>query len=191
MYLHELAEQEASFTKEEMQLGKHTEYEKRLIAYYLDVIAKEKENKSTNSKYNSTNTISISNDAGNTTETIDESSTKQQNTTQYNEDYLDLEHMNYYKGESDDNVHDSFINNEVDLHNRRTNNSKEYSVCKFCSFSKIDCDRLNMTNINSHPCWFTDKFNKCAKSFNNKSHERNRIVLGRSKFNTTQRYGYY
>ena len=45
MYLHEIADQEASFTKEEMQLGKHSEYEKRLIAYYLDVIAKEKEQK--------------------------------------------------------------------------------------------------------------------------------------------------
>jgi len=45
MYLHEMAEPEASFTKEEMQLGKHTEYEKRLISYYLDIIAKEKEKK--------------------------------------------------------------------------------------------------------------------------------------------------
>lgn len=43
MYLHEVADHEASFTKEEMQVGKHTEYEKRLIAYYLDVIAKEKD----------------------------------------------------------------------------------------------------------------------------------------------------
>lgn len=35
MYLHELAESEASFTKEEMQQGKHTEYEKKLINQYL------------------------------------------------------------------------------------------------------------------------------------------------------------
>jgi hypothetical protein len=45
MYLHEMAEPEASFTKEEMQLGKHTEYEKRLIHYYLDLLSKEKEKK--------------------------------------------------------------------------------------------------------------------------------------------------
>lgn len=43
MYLHELADQEASFTKEEMQAGKHTEYEKRLILHFLEVIANEKE----------------------------------------------------------------------------------------------------------------------------------------------------
>ncbi|OTF71622.1 hypothetical protein BLA29_005231, partial [Euroglyphus maynei] len=43
MYLHEMAEQEASFTKEEMQAGKHTEYEKRLIQHYLDIIAAERE----------------------------------------------------------------------------------------------------------------------------------------------------
>lgn len=43
MYLHEMAEQEASFTKEEMQAGKHTEYEKRLIQHYLDIIASERE----------------------------------------------------------------------------------------------------------------------------------------------------
>ncbi|XP_053206590.1 uncharacterized protein LOC128390844 [Panonychus citri] len=35
MYLHELADPEASFTKEEMQQGKHTEYEKKLINQYL------------------------------------------------------------------------------------------------------------------------------------------------------------
>lgn len=35
MYLHELADPEASFTKEEMQQGKHTEYEKKLIEQYL------------------------------------------------------------------------------------------------------------------------------------------------------------
>jgi CCR4-NOT transcription complex subunit 4 len=45
MYLHEMAEPEASFTKEEMQLGKHTEYEKRLIHYYLDLLSKEREKK--------------------------------------------------------------------------------------------------------------------------------------------------
>lgn len=45
MYLHEMAESEASFTKEEMQLSKHTEYEKRLIAYYLDLLVKERDKK--------------------------------------------------------------------------------------------------------------------------------------------------
>lgn len=48
MYLHELAEQEASFTKEEMQLGKHNEYEKRLINHYWNLIQqreREKEKK--------------------------------------------------------------------------------------------------------------------------------------------------
>lgn len=43
MYLHELADQEASFTKEEMQAGKHTEYEKRLIQKYLEIISIERE----------------------------------------------------------------------------------------------------------------------------------------------------
>lgn len=43
MYLHELADQEASFTKEEMQTGKHTEYEKRLIQKYLEIISIERE----------------------------------------------------------------------------------------------------------------------------------------------------
>ena len=45
MYLHEMADPEASFTKEEMQVGKHTEYEKRLIQYYLDLLSKEKDQK--------------------------------------------------------------------------------------------------------------------------------------------------
>ena len=31
MYLHDLGDGEASFTKEEMQAGKHTEYERRLL----------------------------------------------------------------------------------------------------------------------------------------------------------------
>ncbi|RWS11461.1 CCR4-NOT transcription complex subunit 4-like isoform X5 [Dinothrombium tinctorium] len=44
MYLHELAESEASFTKEEMQKGKHTEYEKKLIHQYLNSIKCKKNN---------------------------------------------------------------------------------------------------------------------------------------------------
>lgn len=35
MYLHEIAEAEASFTKEQMQAGKHVEYEKKLMDSYL------------------------------------------------------------------------------------------------------------------------------------------------------------
>lgn len=36
MYLHELGEEAASFTKEEMQMGKHQEYEQKLIEQFLD-----------------------------------------------------------------------------------------------------------------------------------------------------------
>ncbi|RWS30707.1 CCR4-NOT transcription complex subunit 4-like isoform X5 [Leptotrombidium deliense] len=43
MYLHELADSEASFTKEEMQKGKHTEYEKKLINQYLNRLKKNNE----------------------------------------------------------------------------------------------------------------------------------------------------
>ncbi|CAG2173935.1 unnamed protein product, partial [Oppiella nova] len=46
MYLHEMAEPEASFTKEEMSIGKHTEYEKRLIQHYWDLLVKERAEKS-------------------------------------------------------------------------------------------------------------------------------------------------
>lgn len=35
MYLHELGDGEASFTKEEMQSGKHQEYEQKLVDTYL------------------------------------------------------------------------------------------------------------------------------------------------------------
>lgn len=35
MYLHEIAEAEASFTKEQMQAGKHVEYERKLMESYL------------------------------------------------------------------------------------------------------------------------------------------------------------
>lgn len=35
MYLHEIAEAEASFTKEQMQAGKHVEYEKKLMDSYV------------------------------------------------------------------------------------------------------------------------------------------------------------
>lgn len=35
MYLHDIAEAEASFTKEQMQAGKHVEYEKKLMDSYL------------------------------------------------------------------------------------------------------------------------------------------------------------
>lgn len=45
MYLHELAESEASFTKEEMQSGKHNDYEKRLMQHYLNIINKEQQQK--------------------------------------------------------------------------------------------------------------------------------------------------
>lgn len=31
MYLHDLGDQEASFTKEEMHMGKHQEYERKLV----------------------------------------------------------------------------------------------------------------------------------------------------------------
>ncbi|XP_015750886.1 PREDICTED: CCR4-NOT transcription complex subunit 4-like [Acropora digitifera] len=34
MYLHELGDGAGSFTKEEMQAGKHQEYEQQLISYY-------------------------------------------------------------------------------------------------------------------------------------------------------------
>ena len=37
MYLHELAEQDISFTKEDMHAGKHTDYERRL----LDALARQ------------------------------------------------------------------------------------------------------------------------------------------------------
>ena len=36
MYLHELGEEVASFTKEEMQQGKHTEYEQKLYETYMN-----------------------------------------------------------------------------------------------------------------------------------------------------------
>ena len=36
MYLHELGEEAASFTKEEMQLGKHQEYEQKLLENYMN-----------------------------------------------------------------------------------------------------------------------------------------------------------
>ena len=36
MYLHELGEETASFTKEEMQQGKHTEYEQKLYETYMN-----------------------------------------------------------------------------------------------------------------------------------------------------------
>ena len=36
MYLHELGEEAASFTKEEMQQGKHQEYEQRLYEQYMN-----------------------------------------------------------------------------------------------------------------------------------------------------------
>ncbi|KAK7486649.1 hypothetical protein BaRGS_00022050 [Batillaria attramentaria] len=36
MYLHELGEEAASFTKEEMQMGKHQEYEQKLIEQFLN-----------------------------------------------------------------------------------------------------------------------------------------------------------
>lgn len=36
MYLHELGEEQASFTKEEMQVGKHQEYEQRLLEQYMN-----------------------------------------------------------------------------------------------------------------------------------------------------------
>lgn len=35
MYLHELGDEEASFTKEEMQSGKHQDYEQKLVDTYL------------------------------------------------------------------------------------------------------------------------------------------------------------
>ncbi|XP_022342404.1 CCR4-NOT transcription complex subunit 4-like isoform X2 [Crassostrea virginica] len=36
MYLHELGEEAASFTKEEMQMGKHQEYEQKLLEQYMN-----------------------------------------------------------------------------------------------------------------------------------------------------------
>lgn len=36
MYLHELGEEAASFTKEEMQVGKHQEYEQKLLEQYMN-----------------------------------------------------------------------------------------------------------------------------------------------------------
>jgi len=36
MYLHELGDEEASFTKDDMQAGKHQEYEQRLSDLYLN-----------------------------------------------------------------------------------------------------------------------------------------------------------
>lgn len=45
MYLHELGDQAASFTKEEMQQGKHQEYEKRLHEILLGSSDKNKDNR--------------------------------------------------------------------------------------------------------------------------------------------------
>ena len=57
MYLHDIADPEASFTKEEMQIGKHTEYEKRLIQHYLDMLSKEKDQKNNRKNTNNSQTI--------------------------------------------------------------------------------------------------------------------------------------
>lgn len=53
MYLHEMADPEASFTKEEMQVGKHTEYEKRLISHYMEILAKDAREKQATSSTSS------------------------------------------------------------------------------------------------------------------------------------------
>lgn len=57
MYLHDIADPEASFTKEEMQVGKHTEYEKRLIQHYLDLLSKDKDQKNNKKNTNNSQTI--------------------------------------------------------------------------------------------------------------------------------------
>jgi CCR4-NOT transcription complex subunit 4 len=44
MYLHEMGEPEASFTKDEMQQGKHQEYEKKLYEQYNVVLSRRPEN---------------------------------------------------------------------------------------------------------------------------------------------------
>ncbi|KAL4225087.1 CCR4-NOT transcription complex subunit 4 [Mactra antiquata] len=59
MYLHELGEEAASFTKEEMQVGKHQEYEQRLLEQYMNsqntaqTNANNKANSTTRKKANS------------------------------------------------------------------------------------------------------------------------------------------
>lgn len=42
MYLHDVADEEISFTKEDMHAGRHSEYEKKLLETVLPPIAPEK-----------------------------------------------------------------------------------------------------------------------------------------------------
>ncbi|XP_054161490.1 uncharacterized protein DDB_G0283357-like [Oppia nitens] len=90
MYLHEMAEQEASFTKEEMQLGKHTDYEKRLIQHYSDLLAKEKAEKTNrknaaNSKTtNNTSTTTTNNNKNNSNNSNNNNNNENDNKTTNN-----------------------------------------------------------------------------------------------------------
>lgn len=195
MYLHELAEQEASFTKEEMQLGKHTEYEKRLITYYLDVIAKEKD-----SSKSTTLTAKCTTNGGGDDSTAIGDEEKQQ---RYSDPFLEMDQFNFNSDElienSNNNSH-TFTNNDSGLQHNQRNNSKEYSVRKFYSLrsdSNVGCfyhDAI-FTNNRYHR-WFVEDRNERKVSPGGPpptgtAITRNRNRFGLAKFRTTQRYGYY
>ncbi|CAG2110950.1 unnamed protein product [Medioppia subpectinata] len=110
MYLHEMAEPEASFTKEEMQLGKHTEYEKRLIQHYLDLLAKEKAEK-TNRK----NAAKDHTDSNTTTTTATTGDKVQSKTITINNKTKQRHHKN------NNNSHNH--HNNTTAHNNHTNGS--------------------------------------------------------------------
>ena len=67
MYLHELGDEAASFTKEEMQQGKHQEYEQKLYEQYM----------------NHLNTINATNQTPTTTNTSQQNPNKPANQTRY------------------------------------------------------------------------------------------------------------
>lgn len=120
MYLHELADPDASFTKEEMQQGKHTDYERRLLEQYL-------------SKKSGNNNINRSNFS------LPKESMKQQQMLDFHKDYSDL--STYSRDDNFVNNHNSDSESyTMDNHNSNSVFSRKTdSVCN----SNGSCTRYN------------------------------------------------
>lgn len=81
MYLHELGEEAASFTKEEMQMGKHQEYEQKLLETFMNSVNSQNTANNITSTQNNKNTLTRKKNTSPIT--VNQTSQQQQNSPQH------------------------------------------------------------------------------------------------------------
>lgn len=185
MYLHELAEQEASFTKEDMQKGKHAEYEKKLIQEYLD------KNMDKESTINDCDTLVDTNvfNLKSSTNSSDDSNSSNSIDNLVNENQLN-DQLNHQMNLNDEDSCCIFSStNNLDLNNKFGTANNNNLVSTLASSKQINTNQLSCNNniINQLKSSATQDHNLMNGDSNDDDlDDDSNIILGMHRFVTKQ-----